>query len=503
MAVSAAVLALALAAASQPLAGEAVAAAGCAGVEGDFNGDGTPDTAVADTEAAVGGATGAGVVHVVYGGGAGTLELTQEAAKAGPSEKGDRFGFAMATYDADLDGCADLAIGTPYEDIGTAADSGRVVVVHGSPAGLGAGRTTVEYVQQTAPLATMAAEAGDWMGYAVEAGKTAQGVPFLVVGIPGEDIGTSVDAGGFVYFSGSTTVTAGVVNQDTATAGAVPDAVESYDRFGETLVATPNFLAVGSPGEAEGSYDQSGAVTVFNHTLTSGAPKPLSAITQNSADVAGACETGDGFGTALAAVTPLTPAGSGPKMLLAVGIPGEDLTLAAGNTVVDAGAVQVFSIDSAGAHTETAWIDQNVADVEDLVEAGDHFGRTLTAHMGNKIPHLAVGVPGQDAGGVLDRGAVQLFLMYEPTGATDVLLEPGGRIPAPEGAAGLYTGLSLGSSPAGLVVGTPYGPAEGHAAHLFPWPPFGANWGAAPSKSFRPGQDGLPAGDSAFGTVVR
>ncbi|MGW6969937.1 VCBS repeat-containing protein [Streptomyces zaomyceticus] len=499
MAVSAAACLFALTAGPEPLGVPALAAAGCAGTEADFNGDGIRDTVIADPEAAVAGVSKAGVVHVVYGGSAGTLELTQEVANAGPSEEGDRFGHALAVYDADLDGCADLAIGTPYEDIGTQADSGRAVVVHGSPAGLGAGKATVEYVQQTGLLAAIAAEPQDWMGYAVAAGKTRAGVPFLAVGMPGEDIGTGVDAGAFVYISGSTTVTAGVVNQDvTTTAGAVPDAVESYDRFGEVIVATPDFLVAGSPGEAQGTIDQSGAVTIFNHELTSKVPKPLNAITQDSPNVTGGCEMGDGFGTALAAMTPSAPGGAGPKLLLAVGTPGEDLA------AVDGGSVQVFSIDAAGAYDETAWIDQDGANIDDKVEAGDHFGQSLVAHSVSALrpAYLAIGVPGQDAAGVADRGAVHTFLIYEPNGASDRILEPGEEIPAASGPR-LYTGLHLGGGAGGLHVGLPYGPSEGSAVHVFSWPSGANDWGITPVKTFKPGEGGLPAEHGTFGTVAR
>ncbi|MFJ7126586.1 FG-GAP repeat protein [Streptomyces sp. NPDC098101] len=511
MAVSAAALAIALSAGPEPLGNAAVAAPGCSGAGSDFNGDGFRDTAVADPQATVNGIAKAGVVHIVYGGGAGTLELTQEAAKAGPSEADDAFGHALAVYDADLDGCADLAIGTPYEDVGTQVDSGRVVVVYGAPAGLGAGRTTTEYVQQTAPLAAIAAEAYDWFGYSVTAGKTAGGVPFMAAGMPGEDIGTGIDAGAFVYFSGSTTVTAGVVNQDVSTtAGAVPDAVESYDRFGEVLVATPHYLAASSPGEAQGTLEEAGAVTIFNHALTSNVPKPLNAITQDSPNVNGGCEFDDGFGTALAAVTPFTSAAVGPKLLLAVGIPGEDLTADVGLSTeylaVDGGAVQVFSIDSAGAYTEENWIDQDSADVEDKVEAGDYFGRSIVAHTepGPNLIHLAVGVPGQDVDGVVDRGAVQIFTAYSAPGTSDRLLEPGVEIPAPAGPR-LYTGLNIGDGANGLYVGLPYGPPEGHAVHVYAWPASrgATTWRDTPSSTFRPGEGGLPAEHKTFGTVVR
>jgi hypothetical protein len=46
----------------------------------------------------------------------------------------------------------------------------------------------------------------------------------------------------------------------------------------------------------------------------------------------------------------------------------------------------------------------------------------------------------------------------------------------------------------------PYGPAVDHGVHLFPW---GTANGGSPTKTFKPGWDGIPAGDTAFGAAVR
>ncbi|WP_405544860.1 VCBS repeat-containing protein [Streptomyces goshikiensis] len=500
---SAAALALALTAGSAPLASQAAAATGCAGAEADFNGDGIRDTAIADPEATVNGVSKAGVVHIVYGGGKGVLELTQEAAKSGGSEAGDTFGYSMAVYDADLDGCADLAIGIPYEDVGGHTDAGRAVVVYGSPAGLAAGKASIQYVQGAAPLSG-AAEADDWMGYSLAAGTSSTGVPFLAIGAPGEDLGTTPDAGSVIYASGSPTLSIGIITQDTATAGAVPDTVEPYDRFGTAIAATPTHLAISAPGEAQDTIVDAGSVTTFSHTLVSGVPTPLNVIHQDAPNVFGACEAGDAFGTSITAV-PYRAEGatSTTESLLAVGIPGEDLS-----TGADAGAVQVFRLNAAGAYTELAWIDQNVADVGGAAEPGDHFGQRVAAF--NTAPtststaanvRLAVGVPGEDAAnGVVDRGIVQMFPMVGAPGASDKILEPGSEIPTPM-APREYAGMSIGGGTAGLYIGMPYGPVEGRAVYLFPWTISGT--GGAPIETFKPGQGGIPAEAKTFGAVVR
>ncbi|MET9698575.1 integrin alpha [Streptomyces sp. NPDC006529] len=495
-------LALVLAAGSAPFASSASAAPGCAGAEADFNGDGIRDTAIADTGATVNGAAKAGLVHIVYGGGKGTLELTQESAKAGASEAGDQFGFSLAVYDADLDGCADLALGVPYEDVAGRPDAGRAVVVYGSPTGLAAGKASIQYLQGAAPL-TGSAEAEDWAGYSLAAGKSSAGVPFLSIGVPGEDLGTVPDAGGVIYVSGSTTVNVGIITQDTATAGAVPDAAEAYDRFGTAIAATPTHLAISAPGESQGSIVDAGSVTTFSHTLVSGVPTPLNVITQDSPNVFGVCETGDAFGTSIAAV-PYRAEGatSTSESLLVVGIPNEERT-----TTQDSGGVEVFRLDAVGGFQQTQFIDQATTGVAGTATSGDHFGQRVVA--ANTAPdsvstpentRVAVGIPGKEStSGVADRGQVQVLPLVGPPGDSDVLLAPGYGMPAPA-APRQYAGMSLGSSTAGLYVGLPYGPTAGRAVYLFSWNV--ANAGA-PVQTFKPGQDGIPVGIGTFGTAVR
>jgi hypothetical protein len=246
-----------------------------------------------------------------------------------------------------------------------------------------------------------------------------------------------------------------------------------------------------------------GGVGVFSHTLVSGLPKPLLGMGQDQDAISGAEEVGDGFGTALAMV-PYRPSGatSTTESLLAVGVPGEDLS-----TTVDAGAVQVFRITASGTFTETAWIDQNLDGVDQESEAGDFFGQRLAAV--NTSPNtvasatttrLAVGVPGEESSEEHpEKGGVQIFPLVGPAGTSDNWIDPGygiPGIPAPRQLAG----MSLSATPSSLYVGMPYGPAEGHAVHAFSW---NVASGGAPTATFKPGENGIPAGDVAFGAVTR
>ncbi|MFH8928296.1 FG-GAP repeat protein [Streptomyces pristinaespiralis] len=489
-----------------PATPAAAVAAACSGVESDFNGDGIRDTAIADPEATVGTVPRAGKVHIVYGGDKGALELSQETAGIpGGAERDDQYGFALAVYDADADGCADLAVGAPYEDISTNADAGMVHIVYGSAAGLNGGKAAKEHIQGATTTLGGAAEPGDWLGYALTAGRTAGGSPFLVLGVPGESVLDPAveDAGGFYYIHGTGQTVAGLISQDTETGGAIPGSAEPDDRFGASVASSPHHFAVGTPGEALGTVPFAGGAAVLSHTLVSGSPKPLFGLGQDQDIVDGAEEAGDGFATSLAMV-PYRPAGatSANESLLAVGVPGEDLS-----TTVDAGAVQVFRVTAAGTLAKHAWIDQNTADVEQAGDAGDFFGQRLAAV--NTAPgstssgtntRLAIGVPGEESAEEhQEKGGVHIVPLVGAAGASDAWIDPGWGIPG-EPAPVQLAGMSLAGSTAGLYVGMPYGPAVDHGVHLFPW---GTANGGAPTKTFKPGWDGIPAGDTAFGAAVR
>ncbi|MFG2571394.1 VCBS repeat-containing protein [Streptomyces sp. NPDC048481] len=500
-AIAAALLLLGLTGGSTP----AAAAAACtAGTSSDFNGDGVRDTAIADPDATVSGHERAGLVHIVLGGGKGVVEISQDTANvADAAETGDRFGFSLAVYDANKDGCSDLAVGIPYEDVGTVKDAGYVQVIYGSATAVGSEFNSRGFVQgENQPLGG-GPEAEDWLGYAVAAGTSPTGFPFLVIGVPGEDGAAGADIGLFGYVYG-TDYQAASVGQDTT---GVWEEAEPYDRFGASIAATDRHFVVGAPGESLGTAAFAGGVVAFRPSINSnGVPDPLFGMGQartvgSNPDLA--AQTDDRYGAALA-MAPYRPTGAATvtDSLLAVGVPGEDL-----GTTVDAGAVHVYHVKADGSVALLNWIDQNVEGVEGDAEAGDFFGQRLTAAntATNVVStaatvRLAVGVPGEEAGeDAPEAGGVQILPMIGAPGASDAWIGPGDGIPSGPSAR-TYAGIGLGSSPALLYVGVPYGPAGGRAVHGFPW---NVASGGAPTQTWKPGEGGIPAGAGAFGAAVR
>jgi hypothetical protein len=146
---------------------------GTALTAGDFDNDGFADLAVGAVSEGIGTARGAGAVHMLPGSadgvtGAGSQLFTQDSPGiAGSAEAGDNFGHATAAADYDNDGFADLAIGAPFENIGTHADSGAIHLLPGSTSGLTSSGSQL-YTQDNSGI-TSGTEKGDLFGDALAA----------------------------------------------------------------------------------------------------------------------------------------------------------------------------------------------------------------------------------------------------------------------------------------------------------------------------------------------
>jgi hypothetical protein len=383
-------------------------AAACAGTSpSDFNGDGFIDAAIGDPDANVGGVTQAGVVHIRYGvagriGGGQESTVTQ--ADAGETvESGDRFGSVLKVGYVNGDGCADLVVGVPQEDVGPVADAGVVQVIYGSPDGLGRGVAS-RVVRLGADGVPGTAAAGDRLGAAVDVSDIADPAHEMVIGVPGKDIGTATDAGQAIYvpFVSGHPDTAAVISQDSP---GIAGAAEAGDHFGAAVAlvgvkGASGGIAVGAPEEDIGTDKDAGSVTAIpdpaDITMTS------YALNQDSSGVNGAVEAGDQFGASLSSARPET---DGP--LLAVGVPGEDI-----GSIPNAGMVHVLGTKKL---TDFAAVSQDTPEVQDTAEAGDRFGAVVALGRERAFGRLIVGIPGEDHAAVADAGAVQEFSVGDTT----------------------------------------------------------------------------------------
>ncbi|GHE76251.1 hypothetical protein GCM10018785_50650 [Streptomyces longispororuber] len=172
------------------------------------------------------------------------------------------------TADFNGDGYADLAVGVPEATVGGTAKAGYVNVVWGGRDGLGAhGSTTVSQASAGVPGT---AEKNDGFGYAVSpADMNGDGVTDLVVGTPGEDNGTALDAGTVTVLWGSKS---GIKGGFTAANGG------SGSRLGR-LVTTGDYDGDGDRDVAlSASGEESGSMAVRQGPFTAGSPATLTRV---------------------------------------------------------------------------------------------------------------------------------------------------------------------------------------------------------------------------------
>ena len=405
------------------------------GVVEDWGGDGDPDDCddllIGAPGQTVGGQPGAGAVYLLAGAPGGVDHVSRsmdENSLEGPgnAQAGAGFGSSLA-----VDTNSVLVVGAPGRDVAGQADAGRVVRV--DQFGL-AGELPAVVIEQGA-LATGTPEAGDRFGEQLALMASGWG-PQLVVGAPHEDIGSKVDAG--AVFLIPTKGHPSSVNQDTAGAGG---AAEAGDEYGASVTTAWTFDAVeelvgvvfaGVPGEDVGAAKDAGAVSYASFlgpgdTRDVGPLRGLARVTtQDSPQIPGTVEAGDGFGTAVLAGS-LGP--SNEPLDLVVGSPLEAI-----GSQGDAGMLSMTKIEPYGAPTPDAtqpgpW-SQDSPRVSGVAEAGDRFGAQisdvkLTSEIDDDStevwPQLVVTVPREDVSGVANAGMA--YIGYTP-GAVSVSLVP-------------------------------------------------------------------------------
>ncbi len=206
---------------------------------GDFNGDGYDDIAVGVPYDDVGPTVAAGSIHILYGSSTGLTAVGDQmwhpdsAGVKSTNERGDLYGRVLTSGDFDCDGNDDIAIGVPYEDIGSRVNAGYVNVLYGSAGGI----TSVDDGwYQGKKGVNGESEAYDYFGWALAAGNFDGGCEDLAIGVPRDDIGSVVDAGWvYVMYGTQTGLETSGDFAFTQNGSAYADASETGDRLGDRL----------------------------------------------------------------------------------------------------------------------------------------------------------------------------------------------------------------------------------------------------------------------------
>jgi hypothetical protein len=258
--------------------------------------------------------------------------------------------------------------------------------------------------QAFAATAAQAAPVG-----ALQADFNNDGADDLAVGVPGENVGSVVDAGSVNVLYGSTG--SGLSGAGSQLFTQPVSAVEAGDQFGSAL-ASGDFnndgfadLAVGAPTEDVGNIRDAGAVSVLygsgSGLSTAGAQtfvQPVSAV-----------ETDDEFGFALAA----GDFDNDGFADLGVGAPFEAV-----GSAFFAGAVSaLYGSATTGLTTTGA---QTFVQPVSAVEVDDTFGFSLAAgdFDNDGFADLAAGAPFEDVGSTVDAGATSALYGSDTVGLT-------------------------------------------------------------------------------------
>ncbi|MGX1669784.1 FG-GAP-like repeat-containing protein [Streptomyces sp. NPDC055400] len=411
----------------------------------DFNGDGYRDIAVAAPQATVSGHEAAGAVVVLYGTASGPSaakrKLITQASTGipGSPETADHFGGSVASADLDLDGYADLVVGTPDEDTDGAFNKGSVTVVWGSAQGLGSGTVlpltygagdpsgcafgvdlaAVPASPAPRPWMHIAGGCSVWTlqgpitrtGKAYSRSERIQGpsTEKIVTGRLSDNHSDQIEVSvplsdhpmGAVYINRVSSSNPPPLSTDAsnATVGDV-----NGDGYGDLVLGDPGDMTVdGTPQEGTGHDGGQIAIWPGSAQGVDPAAQPL-LINQSTPGVPGSSESHDTFGTDVT-VADLNHDGFGD---IAVGAPGETL-----GSVRQAGEVVIVPGGPDGPTGAGSYaITQNSTGVPGTAEHGDAFGTTVRFADLTKDGRadLVVGAPGELApGATRSTGGIWVF----------------------------------------------------------------------------------------------
>jgi hypothetical protein len=193
----------------------------------------------------------------------------------GPNEPGDGFGSALAVGDFDADSIDDLAVGSPGEALGSATSAGKIDVLYGHLVSWFDPTRYEHFTQGSIYGTSAADGAFDFFGDALAAGDfDHDGFADLAVGQPGDDVGGSARGGVTILIGGLgglydrfRFLTAGI-------GGILPDA-QNGSEVGSALASGDfdddgySDLAIGIPWRIEAGVASVGAESVLYGSLFS------------------------------------------------------------------------------------------------------------------------------------------------------------------------------------------------------------------------------------------
>jgi hypothetical protein len=321
-------------------------------------------------------------------------------------------GAGVAKGDFNGDGVADLAVGSPFENVSNVPGAGAVHVLYGSTTGLTAAG---DQLWSEANISSgRGPEASDLFGLALASGDfDGDGFSDIAIGVPRQD---------WVGLKGVVDADSGAVHVLYGSSSGLGTARRQYfshggsDRSGEALVWGDfngdgyGDLAVGEPRDEGLFASDSGSVTVY-YGSSSGlqefageqfVEQGTSPSDSRFIPAGDSPESDDHFGAVLSAGD---IDGDGYQDLV-VGVPDEDETL----LTPDAGMIHVVFGSPTGLRNAQA-LRQSSMNVSGSPEDYDRMGWALAVGDFNNdgFADVAVGVPFEDIGENVDAGAVQTF----------------------------------------------------------------------------------------------
>lgn len=232
---------------------------------GDVNGDGFGDVIIGVPYEDIGSIQRCGMIQILWGSNtrvssSGDIDYHQDKPGIpGVCEANDRFGTSLSAGDIGTDGKADIAIGIPYEKVGSIVDAGWVLIIHSTG--------SYQSINQGSPGVIGALETGDRFGQQVLlVDFTDDDSADLIVGTIGEDIG-SIRNVGVVHTFESDNETISSVNDKTFFPGSsrLPGTTSPDGYFGYfhaiTYLETSSHIFAGDEGGL--TSDNGGSIYYF------------------------------------------------------------------------------------------------------------------------------------------------------------------------------------------------------------------------------------------------